>query len=160
MKYKFEITAVVIGTGILASIAVPNLLQAMNRSSQKRTMADVRTIATAWEARATDFNRYSVGQEPVPHEPTTATVDWPSYRPVKYEQLRAALSPTYIKTLPRVDGWGRPFEFVATTRSYAVRSRGRDGRADTSQYASAATTSFDKDIVYSNGAFIWFPEGT
>src|SRR5205814_4490670 len=44
---------------ILAAIAIPNLLTAMQRSKQKRTMADLRTIATAWEARATDLNKYN-----------------------------------------------------------------------------------------------------
>src|SRR5438270_13990627 len=50
----FAIVAVI---GILAAIAIPNLLTAMQRSKQKRTMADMRTIATAWEARATDVNQ-------------------------------------------------------------------------------------------------------
>jgi hypothetical protein len=41
-------------------VAVPNLWRAKQRSAQKRTMADMRTIATAWEARATDTNTYAV----------------------------------------------------------------------------------------------------
>src|SRR5688572_19993979 len=36
--------------GILAAIAIPNLLTAQHRSKQARTMADLRTIATAVEA--------------------------------------------------------------------------------------------------------------
>ena len=54
-----ELLIVVAIIGILAAIAIPNLLTAMQRSKQKRTMADMRTIATAWEARATDINRYN-----------------------------------------------------------------------------------------------------
>ena len=54
-----ELLIVVAIIGILAAIAIPNLLTAMQRSKQKRTMADIRTIATAWEARATDVNTYS-----------------------------------------------------------------------------------------------------
>src|SRR5258706_14061259 len=54
-----ELLIVVAIIGILAAIAIPNLLTAMQRSKQKRTMADMRTIATAWEARATDVNRYN-----------------------------------------------------------------------------------------------------
>ncbi|HMC21457.1 MAG TPA: prepilin-type N-terminal cleavage/methylation domain-containing protein, partial [Thermoanaerobaculia bacterium] len=46
-----ELLIVVAIIGILAAIAIPNLLTAMQRSKQKRTMADMRTIATAWEAR-------------------------------------------------------------------------------------------------------------
>ena len=51
-----ELLIVVAIIGILAAIAIPNLLTAMQRAKQKRTMADIRTIATAWEARATDVN--------------------------------------------------------------------------------------------------------
>jgi type IV pilus assembly protein PilA len=54
-----ELLIVVAIIGILAAIAIPNLLTAMQRSKQKRTMADMRSIATAWEARATDVNKYN-----------------------------------------------------------------------------------------------------
>src|SRR5450756_69645 len=54
-----ELLIVVAIIGILAAIAIPNLLTAMQRAKQKRTMADMRTIATAWEARATDVNKYN-----------------------------------------------------------------------------------------------------
>ena len=53
-----ELLIVVAIIGILAAIAIPNLLTAMQRSKQKRSMADIRSIATAWEARATDMNKY------------------------------------------------------------------------------------------------------
>ena len=55
-----ELLIVVAIIGILAAIAIPNLLTAMQRSRQKRTMADMRTIATGWEARATDVNGYAI----------------------------------------------------------------------------------------------------
>ncbi len=51
-----ELLIVVAIIGILAAIAIPNLLTAIQRSKQKRSMADIRSIATAWEARATDNN--------------------------------------------------------------------------------------------------------
>src|ERR1700704_2238101 len=54
-----ELLIVVAIIGILAAIAIPNMLTALQRSRQKRTMADMRTIATAWEARATDVNKYN-----------------------------------------------------------------------------------------------------
>src|SRR5947208_14190243 len=54
-----ELLIVVAIIGILAAIAIPHLLTAMQRAKQKRTMADMRTIATAWEARATDLNKYN-----------------------------------------------------------------------------------------------------
>src|ERR1700742_260140 len=43
--------------GVVAAIAIPNFLTAMQRSKQKRTMADIRTVSTAVEAYAFDHNR-------------------------------------------------------------------------------------------------------
>src|SRR5437660_11185865 len=54
-----ELLIVVAIIGILAAIAIPNLLTAMQRARQKRSMADMRTIATAWESRATETNNYT-----------------------------------------------------------------------------------------------------
>src|SRR5207247_10856727 len=44
--------------GIVAAIAIPNLLTAMQRSKQARTIADIRTLATAAEAYGTDHPEY------------------------------------------------------------------------------------------------------
>jgi type II secretory pathway pseudopilin PulG len=137
---------------LLASIVVPNLLTAMNRSHQKRTMADMRSIATAWEARATDRNSYSVGS----HHGRLTTAE-----------LAAALEPTYIRTLPRADGWGTEFQFATgdqevdgQAQSYDIRSLGSDGRPDPVADLRAATTKFTDDIIYTNGSFSRYPEET
>ena len=85
-----ELLIVVAIIGILAAIAIPNLLTAMQRSRQKRTMADMRTIATAWEARATDVNQY-----------TAAGVDQlAGHGRREHHDARRMLAPTYIKKLP------------------------------------------------------------
>ncbi|MEO8035925.1 MAG: prepilin-type N-terminal cleavage/methylation domain-containing protein, partial [Acidobacteriota bacterium] len=54
-----ELLIVVAIIGILAAIAIPNLLTALQRAKQKRTLADIRSIATAWEARSTDLGKYN-----------------------------------------------------------------------------------------------------
>jgi type II secretory pathway pseudopilin PulG len=158
MVKPLAIAAAVIG--LLAWIAVPNLLEAMNRSHQKRGLADLRTIATAWEARATDRKTYAIGAKG--RDPVDDTkVNWNALTPVSPAALQRALQPTYAKSLPLEDGWGRPFEFAAGDQTYAIRSLGRDGRADVKNgvYTLARTTSFDADVVYSNGSFIRGPEG-
>src|SRR5260370_8714523 len=53
-----ELLIVVAIIGILAAIAIPNLLTAMQRSKQKRTSADIRTLPTAVEAYPTAKNAY------------------------------------------------------------------------------------------------------
>ena len=44
--------------GIIVAIAIPNLLNAIQRAKQRRTMGDMRSTATAVEAYAVDLNRY------------------------------------------------------------------------------------------------------
>jgi len=148
-----ELLIVVAIIGILAAIAIPNLLTAMQRSKQKRTMADARTIATAWEARATDVNRYNAAGYTLP-----ANV-------ISVDNMTSFLSPTYVKTFPQRDGWGTPWEFAADSpwadataaQVYTIRSYGKNGVSDTP--VEGATTNFDCDIIYSNGTFVSYPEG-
>jgi len=148
-----ELLIVVAIIGILASIAIPNLLTAMQRSKQKRTMADMRTIATAWEARATDTNRYNAAGLSVPTGAVTI------------DNLTSFLSPTYIKTFPQRDGWGINWALAADqawagapAQIYVIISYGKDATAQGS-YAGGATTNFDCDILFSNGAFTQYPDG-
>src|SRR5512140_63982 len=97
-----ELLIVVAIIGILAAIAIPNLLTAMQRSKQKRTMADMRTIATAWEARATDVNKYNAAGGVSATATCTQDVS---------TALSGVLVPTYIKLLPPKDGWNNAFRF-------------------------------------------------
>lgn len=53
-----ELLIVVAIIAILAAIAVPNFLEAQTRSKVSRARADLRTIATALESYAVDYNRY------------------------------------------------------------------------------------------------------
>ena len=144
-----ELLIVVAIIGILAAIAIPNLLTAMQRSKQKRTMADMRSMATAWEARATDVNTYDLagGTFTIPSSKT-------------YAQLSGWLSPTYIRTLPQNDGWSTAYTMGSNNSEYAIRSAGKDTNYEGTTYTSGTkTTDFDCDIVYSNGSFVQFPEG-
>lgn len=150
-----ELLIVVAIIGILAAIAIPNLLTAMQRSKQKRTMADMRGIATAWEARAVDENRYNA-----------AGVSFPTVVPTQ-AAMAGMLSPTYIKTLPANDGWNNAWNYYidaavgstsAAAQNYFIRSRGRDAAAITAP-VDGPTTNFDCDIVYTNGSFVVYPDG-
>ena len=151
-----ELLIVVAIIGILAAIAIPNLLTAIARSKQKRTMVDMRNLASAWEARNIEMNRYNAAAAGIPG----------CDKSVLLTDLSAALSPTYIKTMPRFDGWGYDFtaftsdDWGATTNAqvYAIVSPGKDGSV-AGTIVLGATTSFDCDIVYSNGAFLAYPDG-
>src|SRR5947209_6548821 len=88
-----ELLIVVAIIGILAAIAIPNLLTAMQRSKQKRSMADIRSIATAWEARATDTNNYNAAGL------AASQISFASVSE-SYGTMVGLLTPTYIKSLP------------------------------------------------------------
>ena len=49
-----ELLVVIAIIGLLAAVAIPNLLNAVQRGKQKRTMADMRALATAIESYAVD----------------------------------------------------------------------------------------------------------
>ncbi len=53
-----ELLIVVAIIAILAAIAVPNFLEAQTRSKVSRTLADMRSVATALEAYRVDYTRY------------------------------------------------------------------------------------------------------
>jgi len=115
-------------------------MTAMQRSKQKRTMADIRTIATAIEAYETDHPDWK-----------GSPINGPSAK------LASLLQPTYIKQLPLIDGWRRPF--LVSFRpgdGYKVWSNGRDGKRVPKE---GAFRDFDGDMVYENGTFTSFPEG-
>ena len=150
-----ELLIVVAIIGILAAIAIPNLLTALQRSRQKRTMADMRTISTAWEARATDVNCYNAAG---------AISGFPTIS-VALSDLQTYLTPSYVKSFPANDGWGNQFHMFAdqawgaatAAQTYGVQSYGKDGKADAG--VGGATTSFDCDIAFTNGSFVQYPEG-
>jgi len=137
-----ELLIVVAIIGILAAIAIPNLLTAMQRAKQKRSMADMRTIAT-------DVNKY-----------TAAGAFLPS-NTVAQGTMDTMLAPTYMKALVKNDGWGNSFIYAtdALGQTYSISSYGRDGAKGTDPTVTTTTTNFDCDIIYSQGQFLQYPEG-
>jgi Flp pilus assembly protein TadD len=119
-------------------------------SYQKRTMADMRTLAMAVEAFATDYNGY----------PEAGSM----------EELGRLITPTYIRTLPVKDGWGTEFRYLAWkedpsdewAQNYRIASAGKERKfefMDLRRYSKRETHHFDCDIVFGQGEFIQYPEG-
>lgn len=150
-----ELLIVVMIIGIIAAIAIPNLLLAIQRSRQRRTMVDMRNMATAWEARNIDTSRYNAAG-------ALSGID----QAVIMSDLATALAPTYIRVMPRLDGWDHPFEVFTNQRwgglinaqQYVIISPGRDGIFDTTETLGVMAT-FDCDIIFSNGSFLSYPAG-
>jgi Flp pilus assembly protein TadD len=135
---------------LVIGLAYRVMLTSSARSPQKRTMADMFSIATALEARATDVDQY----------PTTRNID----------DLARYIEPTYIKAMPRHDGYRNTFRYEAWQINphapgpdhYAIASAARDWKWEKRslrEYSERATTNFDCDIVFSDGVFVSYPEG-
>ena len=148
-----ELLIVIAIIGILAAIAIPNLLNAVQRAKQKKTLSDMRSMATAIEAYAVDNVFYPTGAAcaTYPYTATPLATDDSSW---------SQLAPTYIANVPKRDAWGNLYGYVTDMPNYLLESRGRDGGS--SSFASpncGTTTDFNDDIVFSDGQFIQFPEG-
>jgi hypothetical protein len=135
-------------------------LNAQHRAKQGQTMANMRAIATAWEARASDVKAYNAAG---------ADFAVPAVE-LSHDDMSRLLTPKYIPILPRYDAWGHPLEFrvdssvTATAQQYSIRSPGRDGifqttGATANSYAEGAFECFDCDIVYADGHFAAWPQG-
>ena len=117
----------------------------------KATMADLRSIATASEAYATDENKY------------------PSV--TAYSDLGPILSPTYIKKMPEKDAWGTPYLYVVSSdgQHYRFVSAGADKRFEFNastianlpeNSAGKESASLDDDIIFEDGRFIQYPKSS
>ena len=136
-----ELLIVVAIIGIIAAIAIPNLLNAIDRGKQKRTMADIRSIGTAVESYAVDNNFYP--------------------KVNSYAAVTPFLEPIYIKTAPTADGWNKVWTFAGDTTNgvdYTVTSLAKDGVA--SAITGGMTNDFNCDILFANGQFFQWPQGT
>jgi general secretion pathway protein G len=148
-----ELLIVVAIIGIIFAIAVVNMINAIQRGKQKRSMADIRSLSTALEAYATDMNLY----------PAAAGYALPSGLSLPTGTFGAAagdLSPTYIRVTPLQDGWNSWYLYgTGSSRAdYVVRSAGADGVPQSSPLFGA-TSDFNADIILVDGTFVQFPEG-
>jgi len=142
-----ELLIVVAIIGIIAAIAIPNLLNAIQRGKQKRTMGDMRTGATANESYSIDNNQYvllaSAGN---------------------LGSIRSYLEPTYVKAVPQKDGWSSDLQYAsdAAAQEYTITSYGKNKASGGGGSVSpdGGTTSFANDIVFTSGSFYQFPDGT
>jgi len=141
-----ELLIVVAIIGIVAAIAIPNLLVALQKGKQKATMGDMRSVGVAIESYITDWSQ----------APNVAA----------FADLQAAwFIPFYIKIIPINDGWGGPFEYLNAdnTDLYSIASAGRNGNGaafvapNPAIYDVTSLGDFNNDICFSDGQFTCGP---
>jgi general secretion pathway protein G len=138
-----ELLIVVAIIGIIAAIAIPNLLNAIDRGKQKRTMADMRSIGTAIESYAVDNNFYPKG---LTNAGSAA--------------ISTHVSPIYMKTVPTSDGWNNAWDCDsnANGNQYTITSAAKDGQQGAQ--TGGQTQDFNCDIMFAGGQFFQWPQGT
>jgi len=125
-------------TGLVAAVAVPNFLNAVDRGKQKRTVADLEAAGDALASYAREHgNRYPAAE---------------SWRPLG-------------EVLPSVqgkDGWGNPIDYWSDGTRYVLVSRGKDGETERDwrrpeEGAGGPRPAVEADIVYADGKLVAWP---
>jgi general secretion pathway protein G len=161
-----ELLIVVAIIGIIAAILIPNLLDALQKAKQKRTVGDMRDVGAAWFSWLTD----QVGAAAAGGG-TSKTYTVPSGTDMSGDDLLQTLYPQaggifYIQEVPNNDGWGNNFTYRYSGNPLAaqvmvIQSGGRDGTAIAATYTMGPflASDYDQDIVWADGFFVRYPAG-
>ena len=135
-----ELLIVAAVIGLIVAIAIPNLLNAIQRSRQTRTISDLRTISNGLAIYQQDYAKF----------PTAGSL-------ASLSDVADDLIP-FIGEVPIDDGWNYDFQYKSDGDTYTLASYGANLSPDT-PWESGVTTLFDDDIVLLDGAFFQIPEG-
>jgi hypothetical protein len=116
----------------------------------RQTMADMRSVATAVEAYATDNNQYPAGD---------------------YAAIKSQLVPTYLKTFPDKDVWGNAYAYVVSPdhMHYRIISSGADSNFEwdsrrvvvfEGEPEARYRDRLEDDLIYQDGWFLQLPVQT
>jgi len=131
-----ELLIVVAIIGIIATIAVPQLLDAIDRGRQRRTMADMRNIATANGTYRVDEGVYA-------------------------DALASIQTQGYMQVVPTNDAWANAFVYAQTGSGtgYTLTSYGSDGASGPAAPSPWVNDPYDPDLTLTNGQFTQAPTG-
>lgn len=156
-----EILIVVAVIGIITAMLIPNLLDAMQKAKQKRTMADIKVIGTAMFSWLTDQSSAAAAGQ------STTVIDLTQFgSELPPASLATVLVSQYIESIPVLDGWQSPYQYYLRTDNpqaqqvAAIRSLGRDRTPDGTSYTVTGfdPTDYDRDIVWADGFMVRWPE--
>lgn len=156
-----ELLIVVAIIGIIASMLIPNMLDAMQKAKQKRTMADMRITGGAMFSWLTDqVGAAAAGQ-------SGTQIDLDDYGGLKtVADLQSILIPGYLQEIPIRDGWKSTYDYYMNTDNphsrnvMAIRSQGRDSAPEGATYTVIGfePTDYDQDVVWADGFMVRWPE--
>jgi type II secretion system protein G len=155
-----ELLIVIAIIGIIAALLIPNFLDALQKSKQKRTEADMRNLGTAMFSWLTDQAGAAAAGA------VQSTVDLANYSPTTQTDLSTVLVSQYIQSVPQEDGWKHPYLYFMNYTNplggvgvMAIVSYGRDNTADSTSYSVTGfdPTDYDRDLVWADGFFVRWP---
>jgi general secretion pathway protein G len=126
--------------GLIAAIAIPNLVNAIQRGRQARTMGDLRGLANAVAMYQQDYAKFPL----VGSYSSIDTID---------DILTA-----YMGGYNAMDGWNRAFMYRSDGDNYTLVSYGLNGIPD-QPWSIGPINYFDDDLVVESGNFTQWPEG-
>ena len=156
-----ELMLVVAMIGILASIFIPSMLDALHRAKQRRTMGELALVGQAWMSWLTD-------QAGAASAGSVQTYDVT----LTYLQLFGYLHPNdtffYMQEVPQRDAWGSRLIYwqnpnLRADRVLAICAAARGDIFDTCNnpvlpIGPFSSTNFDNDIIWADGGLIRWPE--
>jgi type II secretion system protein G len=143
-----ELLVVVAIIGIIASIAIPALLNALDRARQTTTVNRIKELGAFVEVYIMDFNE--VGAPKVGDD---------------IQALDALLQELEINEHSSIttDGWDNELilwtEAGMANRGYSISSYGSDSQPGPAPATPGIVNFFDEDIIYVNGFFTQRPRG-
>ena len=164
-----ELLIVVAIIGLIASILIPNLIDALQKAKQKRTVAEMRDVGTAWMSWLTDQSGAASA---------AANYDATNHDPLPYDSLVGYLVPAehffYTNSVADKDGWGFDLQFcihpdLSNSTVMMICSPGRNGTFGDNPTGAGSCcgeiweagafvgTDYDQDLVWADGQLIRFP---
>jgi len=139
-----ELMVVLVIIGILAAIAIPNMLDALNRAKQRSSVAELRNWATGVSA-------YMAERGIVPPAITAAGIN--------VSIIHSDLVPYAVSALHDQDAWKKDMQaFSSDPISYTIVSFGKNGPPIWDGCITPATFRiWDLETVISDGIFICSP---
>jgi general secretion pathway protein G len=124
-----EMLIVVLIIGIIVAIAIPNVLNALQRSKRSRAISDIKAIATAIASYRAAYR-------------SDSKLTLEGIVPI------ADLLPSDYYNGATKDPWGENYLFTTGPNEFIIMSYGKD------RSPGASTGEYDSDIIFKNGQFI------
>ncbi len=126
--------------GLIVAIAIPNLMNSIQRSRQTRTVSDLRTISIGLGIYNQDYTKFPLAGSLGP-----------------LADVADNLIP-FVGEVPVTDAWNFALQYKSDGDSYSLTSMASNAITDL-PWTSGSTHYFDDDIVILDGLFLQIPEG-